>query len=63
VLSVPAAAIPPRPTHDQIVDMFVEDAGGDARAALSNALNINRRLMIELRELAGRRAYDRLRAA
>ena len=60
---MPAAAIPPRPTHDQIVDMFVEDAGGDARAALSNALNINRRLMIELRELAGRRAYDRLRAA
>lgn len=63
VEQMPAAAIPPRPTHDQIVDMFVEDTGGDARAALSNALNINRRLMIELGELAGRRADDRLRAA
>jgi len=52
-----------RPSHEDIVEMIVADAGGDTRLALSNALAVNRRLMAELRELAGRRAYDRLRNA
>jgi hypothetical protein len=37
--------------------MIVAEAGGDIRLALSNALGMNRKLMGELRELAGRRAY------
>ena len=57
------AANPHRPSHDEIVDLVLAEAGGDARAALSNALAINRKLMVELRELAGRRAYERLRNA
>lgn len=59
---MPAVATP-RPSHEEIVDMIVAEAGGDARTALSNALSVNRRLMAELRELAGRRAYERLRVA
>ena len=58
-----AAANPHRPSHDQIVDLVLAEAGGDVRAALSDTLAINRKLMVELRELAGRRAYERLRSA
>jgi len=60
---MPASQMQPRPSHEDIVEMIVAEAAGDARLALSNALGVNRRLMGELRELAGRRAYERLRTA
>jgi hypothetical protein len=49
--------VSPRPSHEDILEMIVAEAGGDIRLALSNALGMNRKLMGELRELAGRRAY------
>ena len=57
------ADAPRRASEDDIVDELIAGAGGDARTALANSLRLNRRLMSELRLLAGRRAYERLRTS
>ena len=51
-----------RATEDDILDHLIAEAGGDARTALANSLQLNKRLMAELRLLVGR-AHERRTAA
>lgn len=56
------ANAPRQATDEAILDALIDGAGGDARAALANSLRLNRRLMAELRLLAGR-VHERRTAA
>lgn len=48
--------------HENMVDHVIADCDGDPRAAVSALLKINYALQTELREITGKRAFERVPA-